>query len=597
MRPSFRSNEGCQATAYCRIHPASSRAANGAATYHVCVMPPAAASQPDPDYLRIRESDHQEPWRFPLTQRTVVIGRGENADLRLKSDRVSRRHAELFRDPTDRLWIRDLKSRNGVKVNDVPITEAVVCPHDCIEIGPFKLTYMPGGQTGESHSTIDAPSPTILTVENDSVSRIEAHNWSGPTKIDVSHIKVLNEFQMELATHEDRQHRLETLCAIMVRPEFHAMSAVAVRINRVGEQLTPRELAPPAFAAGQPRQVPHLSNRLLTAVRADPRPALATTSPGGGDGRIEMTIVTSSGPGGVGAIACPLRVTERELDLLYLSVPIIYAEPQWLALAALAAQHFQHAEMLQDARRQAIHKAQIESDLRRAQEIQSRLIPRNPNVPGVEIAIGYQPCRWVGGDYLDVIHMPDGRVAFIVADVSGKGLPAALVTTALHAHVRASLNAGASLAHMMRDLNDHLRTHLEMGTFVTMAVMVMNPATGQIECVNAGHLAPLILNGQSAVACLQHAEHLPLSIEDQSFIPSAGLLESSHVMAAFTDGLTELTDEAGQMLGAEGVTAMLKRAVHLPLDEAARRINEQLDALNGNRVQPDDRTFLLVRKL
>ena len=110
------------------------------------------------------------------------------------------------------------------------------------------------------------------------------------------------------------------------------------------------------------------------------------------------------------------------------------------------------------ARRHAQAHAAIERELLTARQIQTGLVPKKAKLDfkGLDVCVDFQPCKWVGGDYVDALPMPDGRVLFTVADVCGKGLQAALVTSSLHTMVRASVDVQPSLSALVERVNRHL---------------------------------------------------------------------------------------------------------------------------------------------
>ncbi len=237
-------------------------------------------------------------------------------------------------------------------------------------------------------------------------------------------------------------------------------------------------------------------------------------------------------------------------------------------------------------------------ELQRARDIQMSLLPATPSVQGLDIVIGFKPCRWIGGDYADVIRAADRRIVLLIADVSGKGLPAALIAAKLHALSHASLSAGHGLAHMMQGINEHLCAYLDDKSFVTMAAVAIDLVHHTVECLNAGHPAPLVIQKDGAVHKLQHAANLPLGVERQAMISQQTVIQPGDLLALFTDGLTELRDAEGKLLGPEQIE---KHLVELHTSESTqtvadlgRALEELLDNIQADRSPDDDRTFLLA---
>ena len=238
-------------------------------------------------------------------------------------------------------------------------------------------------------------------------------------------------------------------------------------------------------------------------------------------------------------------------------------------------------------------------ELQRARDIQMSLVPAAPSVQGLDITINFEPCRWIGGDYADVIRAADRRIVLLIADVSGKGLPAALIASKLHALSHASLGAGYGLTHMMQNINEHLCTYLEDNSFVTMAAVAIDLVHHTVECLNAGHLSPLVIQTDGKVRQLQHAANLPLGVNNQPISSQQTVIQPGDLLAMFTDGLTELKDTNGKMLGQDRLGQHLQD-MHTaqplrPVAQLGQELGKFLDNTQADQDPIDDRTFLLAK--
>jgi serine phosphatase RsbU (regulator of sigma subunit) len=197
--------------------------------------------------------------------------------------------------------------------------------------------------------------------------------------------------------------------------------------------------------------------------------------------------------------------------------------------------------------------------------------------------------------------MKDGRTLLTVADVCGKGLAAALVSSSLHTMVHGGVAAGLDLRGLMRTLNAYLSTTLPGESFVTMVVAAVDPATGTVECVNAGHPPPLVINPGQAPRELHSGENLPLGCDATEYMQSHSYeLSPGGLLALYTDGLTEQTDDAGELLGMAGLTAWIGdicAAQGITAAAAADALTQRSEALRGSRPPDDDRTFLVARRV
>jgi serine phosphatase RsbU (regulator of sigma subunit) len=531
--------------------------------------------------------------RRPLLGACVVIGRVSGVEIQLDHDTVSRRHAEMFCDPFGRWWIRDLGSLNGTTVGGDVVLERILSPGDEIGIGDFKLVFAPSpggdGRDPLDYALLDEGNPTVIR----RVTDLE------PPRIAASHLRSLLDHSRHLLAMPDPQQRIESLCELIVRPDFLGTMAIALR---VGERSV-THLSPPMRAQRSPAQGrPYISGRVIDALREKRASVLASNVPNREVFPASVEISMAMDVMELTVIACPFRIVGDEMDVLYVHVPRSAGNAEWLNLFELAAQVYQQGETAWAARRHAEDHAAIERELATARTIQSGLVPTQPEVPGFDVAVGFEPCKWVGGDYVDVVPMPDGRVLFAVADVCGKGLQAALVGSSLHTMVRATVDTNPGVRELMERVNRHLCDWLPEHSFVTMVGATIDPATGEVDCVNAGHPPVLVLDGKGGLRQLQAAENPALGIGVLPLAVQRTRIAPGDVLVMYTDGLTELRDPAKeQMLGQERLGEELVRLAPSAARGGVAAVREGLAAMlrrfcGGERPE-DDQTFLLVRRI
>lgn len=573
--------------------------------------PPASTPTAVLAYVEVRDGNTVR--RVPLAGTRLVVGRAPDTQIHLDNASVSRQHAELYRDPFGRWWVRDMKSRNGTLINGQRVTEQVLAAGDVVQVGACSLT-VPLPTTDSSRGPCGPASShgTGVLMTEAETGTISTLKELEPPRIAASHLTTLSVLSEQLLGTADPARRSEAMCKLMVGEEFHATSAVVVRLLKADPDSPPELLCEPVHNAAGYRnmiqggpQAPYLSRSLLKAVRATGEPAMASNlynSPGLGNlgtAAVEMSISPSIMA--AAAVACPVHNDDAQLDVLYAVLPPQYGTGEWLALASLAARHYQHAEQAWRARAAAEAHVALERELQRARQIQMRLVPREPCVAGLDLAVGFTPCRWVGGDYVDVVPMKDGRTLLTVADVCGKGLAAALVSSSLHTMVHGGIAAGLDLLGLMRTLNAYLSTTLPGESFVTMVAVAIDPAAGVVECVNAGHPPPLVVNPGQAPRELHSGENLPLACDPTEEMQSHTYeLAPGGLLALYTDGLTEQTDAAGELLGMNGLTAWIGdicAARATTAAAAADALTQRSEALRGSRPPDDDRTFLLARRV
>ena len=230
-------------------------------------------------------------------------------------------------------------------------------------------------------------------------------------------------------------------------------------------------------------------------------------------------------------------------------------------------------------------KTQLESDQIAARQIQQTLTPTKVDeVPGYEVETFYKPLRDVGGDYFDVIELAGRRTLFTVADVSGKGMPAALLAANIQALVRSGANFEADPLALARQINRHLCRYTPGDRFATAVFIVLNRDTGELTYVNAGHNAPMVFVSGSAIAL--EATGMPLGLfPEAAYEARTALLPPGGALLVFTDGLTD-------SISGENAENRLRDA----LADTSGSTMSILKSLVDPEFNEDDVTILLVKR-
>jgi len=250
---------------------------------------------------------------------------------------------------------------------------------------------------------------------------------------------------------------------------------------------------------------------------------------------------------------------------------------------------------------QALENQRIEQEMNVASSIQKKIIPvALPSIDGYDIAGINIPSKSIGGDYYDCIPLRDGKYALVVADVAGKGIPAALLVSTLHAYLSAYLEGSDTLSILTARLNKVLYRASTPEKFVTAFIALLSPSTGEIECVSAGHNPPHILRKNQTVEELM-GSGLPLGSFDMN-IPYDSqrlVLEKGDCLLLYTDGVTEAENEHNELyenkvLLTDFLRGHSKTAPQQFINELIRDIKD----FTGPAPQSDDITILyLQRKL
>jgi hypothetical protein len=533
-----------------------------------------------------------------------VIGRAGGCDVPLNHPSVSRRHAELLRDAQGRWLIRDLRSRNGTLVNDAAVVgEQALRPGDVVQIGQFALRLFAeegaSSRGGTAPATDDTPTYSITLFRN-----------FEPPRIAATQISTILSFGRELLTTRDADERLRRLVRLAVGSELGGWWSYALRINRDPNHLDPVNLCDPENSdAGRGRD-PHVSKSVLRSVLANGEAVVANNLAQLASHQADVSIAADTAA--FSAVACPLssppaaRAARADagatpLDVFYVILPPRLGSVEWLTLISLAVEQYRQAESVWAARAAAEAKAAVDKEMGMARDVQARTLPRQVSVPTLEWALRFEPSLTVCGDYVDVIPRNDGSVLVVIADVAGKGMQAALITSSIHATLHTTARMGLPLSGMAAAVNEHLREFLPEASFVTAAAMLLDPRTGDGQCVNCGHLPVLAVSGDGRVREIDGGENPPLGVLEEAVQSGAFHLDAGEWAVLYTDGLTEMQDPSGKMLGmrplAEKLGALCSTGENCTAEELAVRLTAWLDSYRGNAPSSDDRTFLIARRI
>jgi hypothetical protein len=239
----------------------------------------------------------------------------------------------------------------------------------------------------------------------------------------------------------------------------------------------------------------------------------------------------------------------------------------------------------------------MKRDLEIAREIQSWLMPSEaPKVPGVDIVFASRPANTVAGDYYDAFFRPNERLLLVVADVAGKSIPAALLTATLQASLRTLAALPGTLPELVGRVNRYsCEQSLQGRRFTTAFLAELEPATGALTYVNAGHNWPVLRHASGAIERLE-AGGLPLGIN--TALPyqfGTATLAKGDLLLIFTDGLVEAEDEGEREYGEERMLPVVQTLHSGSAAEALQRIMASVDAFVGLTRQHDDITCLVLR--
>jgi sigma-B regulation protein RsbU (phosphoserine phosphatase) len=258
----------------------------------------------------------------------------------------------------------------------------------------------------------------------------------------------------------------------------------------------------------------------------------------------------------------------------------------------------QAAVALENARlhKEALEKQRMDRELELAATIQRDILPKSiPHADELEIATLSRPARQVGGDYHTFVER-DGVMSMLVADVSGKSMPAALLVSALHAAVQLLFAEGRELGDIATELNKHIHRWSAENKFVTMIMVSIDRENDVLEYVNAGHNPAYVMVDGRIDQLKSHG--LPIGIMGQTrYMTQRRPFPARSCAVLYSDGITEAENAAGEEFENERLEELMREHIDASPNELRDRIAAAVDNFVGDAPQKDDQTLVIARRL
>ena len=529
--------------------------------------------------------------RFPIAKERVTIGRSRESDIFLPDQWLSRHHAEIRREG-DGFFVVDLGSKNGTLLNGDQVQSRQRLHHgDVITLGEHVLTF--ADDSGEEDA---APEGTRIFSARE-MSDIRTKPTMDPEDLARQSrvLGVLQKAMLELVQHQPLQTLFETILNLL----FEAVPA-----ERAAILLLEGEAAQPVVKASRARQgqtPPTRVSRSIARKVVDGQKSLLMPNLMEDAAFSTQDSILSTGIRS--AVCAPLLYTSTTggkdsviglvyLDSLLRSRPFTEEDTNVVtALANLAAAKIENVRLLEES----MEKQRLEEDMRVAAEIQRGLLPgKAPVVPGYGIVGSNTPSRSVGGDYYDFA-VVDGRLLFALGDVSGKGTGAALLMTVLRAAVRGHWNEN-SVEQAVTRINSTVCQNVTAGKYITFFVARLDPGTGRIRYVNAGHNPPIMVGPGGAATTLTCGGMVLGMFEDVPYEEGEAELGPGEALLVFSDGVTETWSPDDQEYGDERLLEVAVENVGLDAAGLHDRILASVDAFAAGRKPADDRTLIVIKR-
>ena len=551
-----------------------------------------AGAQITPHALVIRDLDGQTT-TFPLDRERITLGRSSANELSYPDDiGLSRQHLALS--GRDGKWtVEDLGSKNGTLLNGVRIEK--------------KMPFQPGDRVSAGHLTIEfagaghAGQETVVFVDNTeqfsksattvvaSLDGVLGPQIDDPNKTTVMQgspqMRALIRAGRELAGHRPLAELFPLIMDLSVEA---VMAGRGVLMTLEGEQLSVQAARGEGFQISSTVRDRVLKEKASLLVRdAQLDQAL----------REHMSIVEGKVRS---MIAVPLQTNDRVIGLIYVDSPNAVREFTREDLNLLTVMANVAAIRIEHARLNEIEEAEraMAKDMQQAALIQQRLLGTPPTVEGLDIAATTVPSRAVGGDYYDFIKYPDGRVAMMVGDVAGKGMPASLLMSSLQARVHVVFEEPDDLAKKLTRLNKSTCANCPDNRFITFFTCIADPKTGLVTYANAGHNPPLVVRAKGGFELIEGAGGMILGILPMSKYEEATItLDPGDVLVLFSDGVTEEVDPNDQQFGEERLANMVAELRDRPAAEIVQEVHRAVHAFTQGAPAADDITVVVARRL
>ena len=267
-----------------------------------------------------------------------------------------------------------------------------------------------------------------------------------------------------------------------------------------------------------------------------------------------------------------------------------------VALLGFAGSYSAAAIETQRLRNEAEQARIVLHDLEVARDVQAGLLPeRAPDIADLECAAYFRPAKMVGGDYYDFVETPDGRLAFTLGDVSGKGIPAAVFMASIQASLRIPMRRGPeSLTGLVAELNNSVHASASAGRYSTLFCGIIDPRSRRLTYVNAGQSAPMLVRG----AGIEHLSSggFPVGmLPKASYEEGAAELAPGDVLVCFSDGITDACNPEGELWDEACVERVLLAASVSSAQELTERLVREADAFAAGTEQADDMTVVTIR--
>jgi serine phosphatase RsbU (regulator of sigma subunit)/pSer/pThr/pTyr-binding forkhead associated (FHA) protein len=541
-----------------------------------------------------------ETFEVPVKTDSLVIGRSAQADVSIADRSLSRRHARLFRDG-DQWLLEDLASRHGTYINGRKVSQSTpVRAGDIIGLSGSLVTVRDSDAPSPPRQVEDISAQSVFrsaeTIIGETLHMTAGEPSADPSADRAKLVRWADRLRIVNEVHEALGRSMavdELLELILDRVFLHLRPRHGAVFLKEGDDLVCARHR--SDVSGQ-EDFPE-SRRLVDEVVGKGLAAVVT------DARTDEVFGTESmlSAGVRTLLAAPLMTPEGALGMIVLcsdSLDHQFSETDLellVLLASAAALRIRIVKLTEEA----VERQRFEQDVALARRIQVALLPAAmPQTPGVEIYGGNIPSRGVSGDYYQVMEgTSDDEVVIIVADVSGKGIGASLLTGYVDALFLAYLSEDHDPAEIFSRVSPQMNSKTPVESFATAFLGIFNVSTGRLRYASAGHDPPVLARATGDVEGLDPTG-MPLGLMPTAeYTGGEAVLDVGDTLVLYTDGITEAANPEEEEYGRDRLAEICCGQRELSVDRLAEAIHHNVDEFVRGTPYHDDRTLVIMRRL
>lgn len=549
--------------------------------------------------MKLIGTDGKNYYNWDLTPGKYILGRSPDTDFFVKNNTVSRNHAEIEITNDLRCFVRDLDSHNGTYVNSQKLLEAIeITSESKILFGETEF------RISESNDTTNAfasrPVTTrLIAVEPEKSVMLSIDEALMPLSAKVTErqdvLPTIFEMAKRLSLDEPREVMLEKSLNLIARVIPAERFAILTTIDSDDDELY---ITASHLPEGKDPGNLTLSKTIINDILTNKTAILIDNSVDSSKFANQESIIMSKLQS---AMAVPLFDEGKVLGILYVdtTTPLHKYDDDSLKLLATFGNIIASRLINYNSMEERAEKQLMEAELERASSIQKRLLDiKYPEVHGFEFYAFQQQCRAVGGDLYDLHILEDGRFLFLVADVSGKGMGAALLMSNILASLRILYQMeNIQLPKLVAEVSKQLFIYSAPEDFATLFIGTIDPKTSILTYVNAGHNPPVITNKSGENVLLQASGVMVGAFDAMVWEESSIDFKESDILTIFSDGVTEAEKEDESQYGEERLEKLLIDNLAMAPKELSEFLIDDIDKFADGHPPSDDVTTLIIKKM